>query len=91
MSNILKVISPDFPKKKLEDEHINNCLPCQLLATATSLVAGSYLATGYAFAGEVSGRTPMLWKRSVRMGGCLLIFYGIYRGTQGWLLKEDDK
>lgn len=94
MSNILKVFNPP-ESRDLEPQEYDNCVPCQIMATVSSIGAGVWFASGQVFEDEKLTKAenlkknPIWWRNFIRTSGVALIGYGVYRGTEGWLW--DDK
>lgn len=101
-SNIANLFNPP-PERDLSVEETEDCLPCQVMATAFSIGFGSYLASGKPFQyGEIEKRkgitveefaklNPKWWVNTIKSFGTVLIVFGIYRGTEGWLWNQQKR
>lgn len=97
MSNILSVFSPP-PSRDLTGEETKDCLPCQVMATVSALGAGAWFASGKVFEDDLKltkeeslKKNPIWWRNTIRSSGYLLIAFGIYRGTEGWLWNKENE
>lgn len=90
MSNIAKIFNPP-ESRDLSPEETADCLPCQIMATFSSLGAGYWFASGQVFrddtisAAENLRKNPMWWRNTIRTFGVGLLCFGVYRGTEGWV------
>ncbi|KAH3902662.1 uncharacterized protein SCODWIG_03680 [Saccharomycodes ludwigii] len=102
MSNILNVFNPP-PSRDLTPAETRDCIPCKIMSTLFALGFGTYLYSGKATEygseeikkgitlKEFSRRNPTWWKYSLKGIGGSLIFFGLLRGSEGWLWNIAEK
>ncbi|SCU93652.1 LAMI_0E15126g1_1 [Lachancea mirantina] len=96
VSNILSVFNP-APSRDLDESETRDCVPCQVMSTLFSLGFGSYLVSGKPFEycekdqkkgislREFNRLNPQWWRITLRSAGGILLLFGLFRGTEGWL------
>lgn len=97
-SNIIGLISQNAPSKSEQIDY-EDCVPCQVMATAFALSLGTYFQTQHPFpktkktngkeialsAKEWEHLFPKWYRNSLKCTGWGLIGFGIVRGTENWL------
>lgn len=88
-SNILDVFVPTESKDLSQEPQ---CLGCQIMGSATCLVAGAYFVSPLPFKGDMDfKKSPVWFRKSVQLAGCCVLGLGVYRGGEGWLWNTDLK
>ena len=85
-SNILSI----FTGRESSDINVpiddgSDCLPCLTIQSLTSIGLGCYLNSNRIFmeGGKIDvNKSPIIWQRSVKAGGLLLIGFGVYRMSE---------
>ncbi|KAL6928396.1 hypothetical protein ACO0SA_003135 [Hanseniaspora valbyensis] len=101
-SNILNLMSQNGPSDSEKIEY-EDCIPCQVMATAFALSLGTYFQTQHPFpktkkmgdrevlmsVKEWEHLYPKWYRQSMKFTGWMLIGFGIVRGTENWLWSRD--
>ena len=87
-SNILNIFTNTEPS---DISYKEECLTCQIMGSATCLVAGAYFMSNLPFSGSNTSvkRNPIWWKNSVKGAGAIIFALGILRGGEGWLWNQE--
>lgn len=99
-SNIINLFSQNSPQNSKEIQY-EDCIPCQVMATAFALSLGAYMQTQHLYPKEVKGKplTPADWEKtypkwyrtSMKVTGAGLIMFGLVRGSEHWLWNKTQK
>ncbi|KAL6936086.1 hypothetical protein ACO0OL_002277 [Hanseniaspora opuntiae] len=94
-SNIINLLSQNSPENSKEIQY-EDCIPCQVMATAFALGLGAYMQTQHLYpkkdnAGKAVTQVewekmyPKWYRTSMRATGLGLIVFGCVRGSEHWL------
>lgn len=94
MSNILNVFYPP-ESRDLKPEEVEDCLPCQLMASIGCTATGAWFLSGKAFEDNTISveenlkKNPVWWRNCIKGVGIGLIGYGAFRGYE--MVRDQSK
>ncbi|KAL6948090.1 hypothetical protein ACO0OE_002113 [Hanseniaspora uvarum] len=100
-SNIINLFSQNSPKDSKEIKY-EDCIPCQVMATAFALSLGAYMQTQHLYPKETKKGeklNPIEWEKmypkwyrtTMKATGLGLIVFGCVRGSEHWLWNKEEK